>query len=104
LVVISFHSLEDRLVKSALRGQDISRQVIGSNDISGRENNREDFGRANNGENRVISADDLKVNQTAQHNTSPWLLRRRKSVKPTPEEIAQNPRARSAKLRGAEAI
>jgi 16S rRNA (cytosine1402-N4)-methyltransferase len=56
LAVISFHSLEDRLVKGALRDE-------GS-----------------------------------------WRLLRRKAVKPSPGEIAANPRARSARLRAAEAV
>jgi 16S rRNA (cytosine1402-N4)-methyltransferase len=57
LAVISFHSLEDRLAKRALR---------------------EDGGR--------------------------WRLWRRKAVKASMEEIAANPRARSARLRAAEAV
>ncbi|MDR0355397.1 MAG: 16S rRNA (cytosine(1402)-N(4))-methyltransferase RsmH [Deltaproteobacteria bacterium] len=61
LAVISFHSLEDRMVKLALR----------------------------DGE----SAGDC-----------PWRLWRRKAIKPGVAELLANPRARSARLRAAEAV
>ena len=35
---------------------------------------------------------------------SPWRLLKRKAQKPTAKEIADNPRARSARLRAAEAV
>lgn len=59
LVIISFHSLEDRLVKEAFREKD-------------------------------------------QQGHSPWLRLHKKPQTPGPEELANNPRARSAKLRAAE--
>lgn len=69
--IISYHSLEDRLVKHYLR--------------SGRE--------------------DGELQKDAWGNPlSPWKLVTRKPIIPTEEEIALNPRARSAKLRIAEKI
>lgn len=66
LVVISFHSLEDRLVKLHLR-----------------------------------SAPDQPVRPDAPAAPSPFTLLSRKPVLPTAEEILDNPRARSARLRAA---
>jgi 16S rRNA (cytosine1402-N4)-methyltransferase len=71
LVVISFHSLEDRLVK-----QFIQKQSKG-----------DDFPR------------DLPVTASA---LSPKLIKIGKAVKPSEQEIRQNPRARSAVMRVAE--
>lgn len=71
LVVISFHSLEDRLVK-----QFIQKQSKG-----------DDFPR------------DLPVTVSA---LSPKLIKIGKAVKPSEQEIRQNPRARSAVMRVAE--
>lgn len=67
LVVISYHSLEDRLVKNFLR--------------SGRFDG-------------VVEKDFYGVPLTPFENVS-------KAIAPTPEEIEQNPRSRSAKLRAA---
>jgi 16S rRNA (cytosine1402-N4)-methyltransferase len=71
LVVISFHSLEDRLVKEAFRGD----------------------GQGGDGP-LALKPAPIPV----------WRQWRRKVVKPKEAEIAANPRARSAKLRAAEAI
>jgi len=71
LVVISYHSLEDRLVKNFMR----------SGKLSG-----------------VIDKDFYGVPMT------PFKLINRKVIMPDEEEIARNPRARSAKLRIAEKI
>ncbi|MBC54963.1 MAG: 16S rRNA (cytosine(1402)-N(4))-methyltransferase [Gammaproteobacteria bacterium] len=71
LVVISFHSLEDRLVK-----QFIQKQSKG-----------DDFPR------------DLPVTAAA---LNPTLIKVGKAVKPSEQEIRQNPRARSAVMRVAE--
>jgi 16S rRNA (cytosine1402-N4)-methyltransferase len=69
LVVISYHSLEDRIVKAALR--DLALGEV--DEISGRPR----------AETRAIA------------------LLTKKPVRPGPEEIALNPRARSARLRAA---
>ena len=68
LVVISYHSLEDRLVKNFLR----------SGNFSG-EAEKDFFG----------------------HSLAPFELLTRKAVVPSAEELARNPRSRSAKLRAA---
>lgn len=67
MVVMTYHSLEDRIVKNFFRStkDDTTREI---------------YGRA----------------------SSPWKVITRKPVTPTDEEIRQNPRARSAKLRIAE--
>jgi 16S rRNA (cytosine1402-N4)-methyltransferase len=68
LVVISYHSLEDRLVKNFMRSGNFEGKV-----------EKDFFGRA----------------------TTPFEIVTRKPVVPTPEELEQNPRSRSAKLRAA---
>ena len=69
LVVISYHSLEDRLVKNFMRSGDFSGRV-----------EKDFFGRQQ----------------------VPFELLTRKAVTPSDEELARNPRSRSAKLRAAE--
>ncbi len=71
LVVISYHSLEDRMVKNVMRTGKIEGEP--EEDIRGRKN-------------------------------IPYTLVNRKPILPDAEEIATNPRARSAKLRVAEKI
>ncbi len=66
LAIITYHSLEDRLVKHFMRtGSCDGRQEV------------DFFGRT----------------------TSPWRIISRKAILPSAEEVARNPRARSAKLR-----
>ncbi len=71
LVIISYHSLEDRMVKHFMR--------VGN--LAG-EDRRDEYGRS----------------------LSPWKLVVRKAIKPSENEIAANPRSRSARLRAAEKI
>lgn len=68
LVVISYHSLEDRLVKNFMRSGNFEGKV-----------EQDFFGRSQ----------------------TPFEVVTRKAVIPTDEEIARNPRSRSAKLRAA---
>lgn len=68
LVVISYHSLEDRLVKNFMRSGNFSGQP-----------EKDFFGRT----------------------LAPFELVTRKAVTPSDEELARNPRSRSAKLRAA---
>ncbi len=68
LVVISYHSLEDRLVKNFLRSGNFDGRV-----------ERDFYGRSE----------------------TPFALLTRKAVTPSAEELARNPRSRSAKLRAA---
>ena len=72
LVVISYHSLEDRIVKHRLR--DLARGEI--DETTGRRRS----------ESRLIE------------------VLTKKPVRPTPAEVATNPRARSARLRAARRI
>ena len=69
LVIMSYHSLEDRLVKNFMRSGNTEGRI-----------EKDFFGRA----------------------TTPFKLISRKAIIPTDEEIARNPRSRSAKLRVAE--
>lgn len=71
LVVLSYHSLEDRMVKNFMKTGNIRGEQI-----------KDDFGNIER----------------------PFKLITRKPVLPTEEEIARNPRARSARLRVAEKI
>lgn len=71
LVVLSYHSLEDRLVKRFLRSGTFSPEVP-----------TDAFGQP----------------------LSPWHVLTRRPVEPNDEEIAANPRARSARLRAAERL
>lgn len=72
LVVVSFHSLEDGLVKSFLKAQ--------------------------SGEGEAVSR---YMPDVGQKTNAYFETLSRKAVKPSDEEIAQNPRSRSARLRGA---
>lgn len=74
LCVITFHSLEDRLVKRFLRGHDLS--------------GWDPLGPKTQGAGRAAGDGD-------------WLPIRRKVVTPEKEEVEENPRGRSAKLRAA---
>ena len=86
LVVISFHSLEDRLVKEAFRGASAASDspvAMHGGFFGGRP------------ESAAGAPSGTPI---------AWRPLRRKVVKPSELEIALNPRARSAKLRGAEAV
>ncbi len=71
IAVISYHSLEDRMVKNFLRSGNLDGEI-----------KKDFFGNPQ----------------------TPFRLITRKAIQPTEEEIAENPRARSAKLRVAERI
>lgn len=71
LVVISYHSLEDRIVKNFIRSGNTEGRI-----------EKDFFGRS----------------------TTPWSVITKKAVVPSNEEIADNPRSRSAKMRAAEKI
>ncbi len=66
LVVITYHSLEDRLVKNFMRSGNIEGRV-----------DKDFYGRVN----------------------TPWQLINNKVIVPSAQEVARNPRSRSAKLR-----
>ena len=71
LVVITYHSLEDRLVKNFMR----------TGNVEGKQD-KDFYGRVN----------------------TPWRLVNNKVITPDADEVARNPRSRSAKLRVAEFI
>jgi 16S rRNA (cytosine1402-N4)-methyltransferase len=107
--IISFHSLEDRMVKLALRGQGfeapgedwadgygVHGKAIGQPRPKAKKNH---FPRAR--ENKIVTLEDLKAIEVPQ---SPFKLWRRGAITPSAEELASNPRARSARLRVAELV
>lgn len=71
LVVISYHSLEDRMVKRFMRSGNLQDKIV-----------KDFYGRS----------------------LVPWKLITRRAIQPSEEEIGQNPRARSARLRIAERV
>lgn len=79
LCVITFHSLEDRLVKRFLQGHDLAHS------------DQQLF--------RPGKRDLPKETNTAE--SAHWLLLRRKVIAPERDDVRDNPRGRSAKLRAA---
>ena len=71
LVVISYHSLEDRIVKNFIRSGNTEGRI-----------EKDFFGRS----------------------TTPLRVITRKAIVPTAEEVEENPRSRSAKMRVAEKL
>lgn len=69
LVTLTYHSMEDRMVKNFLK----------TGNIEGREE-KDFFG----------------------HLSTPWKILTRKPIEATPQEVGENPRARSARLRAAQ--
>ncbi|XP_058485020.1 probable methyltransferase-like protein 15 [Solea solea] len=83
LCVITFHSLEDRLVKRFLKGEDLSKL----DHFSPRKESKRREEKVGDGEGDGRSAD--------------WLPLRRKVITPEKDDVNENPRGRSAKLRAA---
>ena len=92
LAVISFHSLEDRIVKHAFRA--LARSEFGRNE-------RSEFARHARSE-RGRNAQDAEGEDT-RGSLSVRVLTKR-PVEAQDEEVARNPRARSAKLRAIERL
>ncbi|EDV29588.1 uncharacterized protein TRIADDRAFT_19892 [Trichoplax adhaerens] len=88
LIVISFHSLEDRIVKKFFNGEDRPDFTSRSSPTSSKQYAR----LSEEGKSKIESKSIIKRN-------SPWKLICKKPIYPSPEEIAHNSRARSAKLR-----
>jgi 16S rRNA (cytosine1402-N4)-methyltransferase len=74
LVVVTFHSLEDRLVKNFLRARSQSAPVMSRHSPAA-------------------------LVGSAAHMAATFTLTTQKAITPTEQEVRQNPRARSAKLR-----
>ncbi|XP_058016918.1 12S rRNA N4-methylcytidine (m4C) methyltransferase isoform X2 [Ahaetulla prasina] len=87
LVAITFHSLEDRIVKRFLHGVDISERF----NLSVRQKIR----RARMD---LLEGEDESLGENC---SSKWKLIEKKVLTPQDTEIKNNPRGRSAKLRGA---
>ncbi|XP_056614293.1 probable methyltransferase-like protein 15 [Triplophysa dalaica] len=93
LCVLTFHSLEDRLVKRFLRGEDLAappRLSIRQRAKARREAVEEER------EEEEESEEEEKGLEDAY-----WVILQKKVMKPSEEEVQENPRARSAKLRTA---
>ncbi|XP_030650016.1 12S rRNA N(4)-cytidine methyltransferase METTL15 [Chanos chanos] len=91
LCVLTFHSLEDRLVKRFLRGEDLAapvRRSVRQRARAPREDEEEE------------GAEEEEEEKTGREN-GVWVNLLRKVVKPQEEEVQENPRGRSAKLRAA---
>lgn len=92
LCVLTFHSLEDRIVKRFLRGEDLSappRRSIRQRARAGLQRNLE--------EEEEEDAEEEEGRRESAH----WVRPQRKVVLPSREEVEENPRGRSAKLRAA---
>ncbi|XP_044281771.1 12S rRNA N4-methylcytidine (m4C) methyltransferase [Varanus komodoensis] len=89
LVALSFHSLEDRIIKRFLHGIDMSLKY----NLSIREKVRQM---------RKNSLGEEEEDELSSENgNSRWAPIQKKPLKPQAQDTASNPRARSAKLRGA---
>lgn len=84
LCVITFHSLEDRLVKRFLQGDDLSN--LDQYHFSPKQ-------KGSRKENQVKEKQDFK--------SAYWLPVRKKVITPEKDDVRDNPRGRSAKLRTA---
>ncbi|KAM4743981.1 12S rRNA N(4)-cytidine methyltransferase METTL15 [Anableps anableps] len=83
LCVITFHSLEDRLVKRFLQGHDLS-----------------NFDQYHFSQNKRDSRKEKLVDENKECNKSSyWFPIQRKVVTPEKDDVRENPRGRSAKLR-----
>ncbi|GAA6096611.1 probable methyltransferase-like protein 15 isoform X1 [Tachysurus ichikawai] len=92
LCVLTFHSLEDRIAKRFLRGEDLSappRRSI-------RQRARAHLQRKPEEED-----DDDAEEEEGGRESVHWVRLQRKVVLPSKEEVGENPRGRSAKLRAA---
>lgn len=81
LCVITFHSLEDRLVKRFLRGDDLS--------------NLDHFSQRKQGTKKE------NLSHEKSDGSLYWLPLRRKVIIPEKDDVKENPRGRSSKLRAA---
>ncbi|XP_003445738.1 12S rRNA N(4)-cytidine methyltransferase METTL15 [Oreochromis niloticus] len=81
LCVITFHSLEDRLVKRFLRGDDLS--------------NLDHFSQRKQGTKKENLSHEKRDGSVC------WLPLRRKVITPEKDDVKENPRGRSSKLRAA---
>lgn len=90
LCVLTFHSLEDRIAKRFLRGEDLSAPP--------RRSVRQ---RAHTRLQRKLEAEEDEDEEEGGKESVHWVRLQRKVVLPSKEEVEENPRGRSAKLRAA---
>lgn len=93
LCVLTFHSLEDRIAKRFLRGEDLAAPLRRNVRQWARDRLRE----------AEEEEEEEEDNEEAGRgrNSSHWVSLQKKVVVPSGEEMQDNPRARSAKLRAA---
>lgn len=92
LVALSFHSLEDRIIKRFLQGIDMSEKF----NLSIRQKVRQ-MGRSSANLEEVEDEEELSSGST----NSRWIAIQKQVLTPQVKDIENNPRGRSAKLRGA---
>lgn len=90
LCVLTFHSLEDRVAKRFLRGEDLSTPP-----------NRSIRQRARAHPQRKPEEEEDEDEEEEGRESVHWVRLQRKVVLPSQEEVEENPRGRSAKLRAA---
>ncbi|MBN3325003.1 MET15 protein, partial [Atractosteus spatula] len=98
LAVLTFHSLEDRLAKRFLRGEDVAgprsrsvRQKIRRGRQGGREDGEEE-------------EEEEEEEEGEPSGASGWSQLQKKVMTPRPQDVEENPRGRSAKLRAAQKL
>lgn len=97
LCVLTFHSLEDRLVKRFLRGEDLAAPPK----MSSRQRARRALRARQEAEEEDDSDEDDEDDDGGEGESVDWVSLRRKVLTPSMEELQENPRGRSAKLRAA---
>ncbi|RXM33318.1 putative methyltransferase-like protein 15 [Acipenser ruthenus] len=100
LVAVSFHSLEDRIVKRFLHGID----VAAPHNLNVRQKirqSRRGWAEQHGGEAEEEEEEDDDEEQSHGPCSSNWHHVQKKVLTPDPQEVLENPRGRSAKLRAA---
>lgn len=97
LVVLSYHSLEDRQIKQLLQPKQIKQSKQ-------KRNKRSDSESENENENNEIESNNDNNNNSSNDNQIFWKPIFKGVIQPSYQEIQQNSRSRSAKLRVGERI
>ncbi|XP_076149003.1 12S rRNA N(4)-cytidine methyltransferase METTL15 [Alosa pseudoharengus] len=97
LCVLTFHSLEDRLVKRFLRGEDLAAPPR----MSSRQRARRALRARQEEEQDEDEDEEDDDDDDGGVGSAGWVSLRRKVLTPSREELEENPRGRSAKLRAA---